>query len=96
MEINKLSLDSHYEPKSIYNLQPILYVGVQFQSYSWMCVGGNFIVLVFEGLLERVAVEKSGSKGESEKENRRKVSVFLTPKWYLLWGKGQYILQEIS
>lgn len=63
MEINKLRLESHYEPKSIYNLKPILYVGVQFQSYSWMCVGVNFIVLVFEGLLERVAEEKKWEQG---------------------------------
>lgn len=68
-EINKLSLESHYEPKSIHNLKPIMYVGVQFQSYSWMCVGGNFICTGFEGLLERVAEGKEvGAKGKVQKK----------------------------
>lgn len=47
LEINKLSQKSHCEPKCIHNLKPILYVGVQSQSYSWMCVGGKYIVLGF-------------------------------------------------
>ncbi len=50
-----MSQESRCEPKCIHNLKPILYVGVQSQRYSWMCVGGKYIVLLFEGLLRRMA-----------------------------------------
>lgn len=96
MEINKLSLESLYEPKSIHNLKPILYVGVQFESYSWMCVCGweiyctGFLRVCWREWLRK----RSGSKGESAEENRRKVNSFRHPKWYLFWEKGQYILED--
>lgn len=41
-------------------------MGVQFQSYSWMCVGGKYIAQVFEGLLERIAEKGKRSKGEGD------------------------------
>lgn len=84
MEINKLGLESHYEPKVIHNLKPIQYVGAQLQSCCTLCgcgcVGGEFIVLVFLRVCWREWLrERSGSKGESAEENR-KVNPFRRPK----------------
>lgn len=66
-------------------------MGVQFQSYGWMCVGGKYIVLVFEGLLERMAEKRRRSKGHGECIYVSRMIVFV----FCFFGRGGGSPQEI-
>ena len=48
--------ESRCEPNGIHNLKHIFYVGVQFLSYIWMCVGGReiYCAAFFDGMSEGI------------------------------------------